>query len=115
MITARPICLVLLRQAAPNARSFALLNAGSSIAARMAMIAMTTSNSISVNPHSTFDFMIVLLAMVFIVIFFRDEFWRERLPLPPIQGPHKRFCAARSRQTQPEEQGRICRIDWDVS
>src|SRR6267142_7067264 len=49
MITARPICFSLLKQLIPSARSFALLNAGSSMAARMAIMAMTTSNSINVN------------------------------------------------------------------
>src|SRR5580704_15439879 len=47
---ARPICLLLLVQAIALALFLAALNAGSSIAARMAMIAMTTSSSISVNP-----------------------------------------------------------------
>ena len=37
-------------QAVVTARAFDLLNAGSSIPARMAMIAITTSSSISVNP-----------------------------------------------------------------
>src|SRR5258706_104735 len=49
MITARPICFSLLTQLIASALSFALLNAGSSMAARMAMMAMTTSNSIRVN------------------------------------------------------------------
>jgi len=40
---------VLLKQAIASPRSFALLKAGSNMAARMAMIAMTTSNSIKVN------------------------------------------------------------------
>src|SRR5947207_670344 len=40
----------LLRQPARRARSLALASAGRSIAARMAMIAITTSNSISVKP-----------------------------------------------------------------
>ena len=42
-------CRMLLRQLVAWALLLALDNAGSSIAARMAMIAMTTSNSISVN------------------------------------------------------------------
>ena len=37
----------------PCAFSFAFVNAGNSIAAKMAMIAMTTNNSISVNARYT--------------------------------------------------------------
>ena len=48
MVTAKLICLVLLIQAIAFARSFALLKAGKSIAARIAIIAITTSNSINV-------------------------------------------------------------------
>src|SRR6266481_10081301 len=47
---ARASCFWLLRQEAPVALSLARDKAGSNIAAKMAMIAMTTSNSISVNP-----------------------------------------------------------------
>jgi hypothetical protein len=46
---ATAICLLLLMQLAVLARSFALASAGNSIAARIAMMAMTTSNSIKVN------------------------------------------------------------------
>src|SRR5579859_3568785 len=42
-------CLMLLMQSICCARNFALDNAGSNIAAKMAIIAITTSNSISVN------------------------------------------------------------------
>ena len=56
-------------QAAPNARSFALLNAGSSMAAMIAMMVMTTSNSISVNPSSSRNGLIVSLSLVFMVVF----------------------------------------------
>src|SRR5882672_4192928 len=45
-----PICLLLLQQAMALALSLALANAGRSIAARIAMMAITTSNSISVKP-----------------------------------------------------------------
>ena len=48
MVTAKLICLVLLIQAIAFARSFALLKAGKSIAARIAIIAITTKSSISV-------------------------------------------------------------------
>src|SRR5262245_30931630 len=48
-LSAKAIWRLLLTQLIPLARSFARNNAGSSIAARMAMIAITTSNSISVN------------------------------------------------------------------
>src|SRR5580765_407420 len=49
MTHARESCFWLLRQAAPVALSFALDNAGSNIAARIAMIAITTRSSIKVN------------------------------------------------------------------
>jgi len=45
-----PSCFMLLTHEIPCARIFALANAGKSIAARMAMIAMTTNNSIKVKP-----------------------------------------------------------------
>ena len=41
---------MLLEHEIPWARSFALLNAGSSMAAKIAMMAMTTNSSINVNP-----------------------------------------------------------------
>ncbi len=44
----KPSCLRLFRQAMPVALVFARFNAGRSIAARMAMMAMTTSSSIRV-------------------------------------------------------------------
>src|SRR5436190_10739448 len=50
IIMARPICRLLLLQAMPLALSFARARAGSSMAARMAMMAMTTKSSIRVNP-----------------------------------------------------------------
>src|SRR3569833_1193015 len=43
-------CLVLFRQAIPSAFSLALAREGNNMAARMAMMAMTTRSSISVNP-----------------------------------------------------------------
>src|SRR4030095_15874420 len=46
--TPRPICLLLLRQVVCCAFVFALASAGRSIAARIAMIAITTRSSISV-------------------------------------------------------------------
>ena len=42
-------CLLLLKHWMPCALAFALLKAGRIIAAKIAMIAMTTNNSISVN------------------------------------------------------------------
>src|SRR6266702_3915564 len=47
---ARAICLLLLTQAIVLALALALAKAGSSIAARMAMMAITTSSSINVKP-----------------------------------------------------------------
>ena len=45
-------CLTLLRQVMRLARSLALASAGNNKAARMAMIAMTTSSSMRVKPRS---------------------------------------------------------------
>src|SRR5215471_5751884 len=50
IMNASPICLLLLTQAMPLAFSLALVSAGRSIAARIAMMAITTSNSIRVKP-----------------------------------------------------------------
>src|SRR5665213_1844080 len=51
MIQPRPSCFILLIHWMPCAFCLALDKAGSSIAARIAMMAMTTSNSIKVNPR----------------------------------------------------------------
>src|SRR5258708_37030339 len=50
IVNARPHCFRLLMQFVRLARSFAFAKAGKSIAARIAIMAMTTSNSISVKP-----------------------------------------------------------------
>src|ERR1043165_1245677 len=50
MTSARLICLLLLRQVTALALALALASAGSNNAARMAIIAITTSNSIKVKP-----------------------------------------------------------------
>ena len=47
---AKPICLRLFLHCVETACDLALAKAGNNIAARMAMMAMTTSNSIRVNP-----------------------------------------------------------------
>ena len=52
MIQATVICFVLFMQDIACALYFALDNAGNSIAAKIAMIAMTTRSSIKVNPRS---------------------------------------------------------------
>src|SRR5665213_4416392 len=49
MVNARAICFSLFKQKVCCALLLALAKAGSSIAARMAIMAMTTSNSMSVN------------------------------------------------------------------
>src|SRR6185295_1700785 len=54
MVKARPICLLLLAQAMLLAFSLARDRAGSSIAARIAIIAITTSSSISVKAAERF-------------------------------------------------------------
>lgn len=51
MNIAKVICFVLLMHLMPCALIFALESAGNNIAARIAMIAITTSNSIKVNPR----------------------------------------------------------------
>src|SRR5579864_3736886 len=58
---AREICLLLLMHLAVFARSFALASAGNSIAARIAMMAMTTSNSINVNARRSFVLCVFIL------------------------------------------------------
>src|SRR5436305_1149645 len=50
-MTPRPICLVLLRQEVLRAASLACAKTGNRIAARIAMIAITTSSSIRVNAN----------------------------------------------------------------
>src|SRR6266576_2043317 len=50
MFHERPSCRRLLRQIVPVALSLARVNAGSSMAARIAMMAMTTRSSIRVKP-----------------------------------------------------------------
>ena len=68
MMYPRPSCLPLLMHAMPCAFNLALPSAGNSSAARMAMMAMTTSNSISVNARfletwvEAIGFMIVVRA-----------------------------------------------------
>jgi hypothetical protein len=49
MIKAKPICLLLFMQDAACAFALAFAKAGNSIAAKMAMMAITTNSSISVN------------------------------------------------------------------
>src|SRR5437016_949450 len=49
ILNANPHCLLLLRQAVAWARALALERAGSSMAARIAIMAMTTRSSINVN------------------------------------------------------------------
>jgi hypothetical protein len=51
MVQASASCFWLLKHTAAVAFCFALLRAGNSIAARMAMMAITTSSSIRVNPE----------------------------------------------------------------
>ncbi len=53
MLADIPSCRMLLRQAMRLAASLARPKLGNSMAARMAMIAMTTSNSTSVNARAT--------------------------------------------------------------
>jgi hypothetical protein len=52
ILIAKPHCLRLLAHWARIAVALALLKAGNNMAARMAMMAMTTSNSIKVKPSA---------------------------------------------------------------
>src|SRR4051812_28638992 len=51
MLRPRPTCFMFDRQAAPRAFSRAWANTGKRIAAKMAIMAITTSSSIRVNPR----------------------------------------------------------------
>src|ERR1051325_9163210 len=64
------ICLTLLKHFTWFARALAFASAGRSIAARMAMIAMTTRSSISVNPLEARG-IVVGDFLTFILIFYR--------------------------------------------
>ena len=55
-----PNCFWLFKQLAPNALPLALAKAGNSIPAKMAMMAITTSSSISVNPFEYECFVFIL-------------------------------------------------------
>src|SRR4051812_25323022 len=62
IFNAKPHCLSLLQRVARCAAAFDRASAGSSIAAKSAMMAITTSNSINVNPRNIlFDFIDNLL------------------------------------------------------
>src|SRR5438045_1513734 len=56
-------CLWLLMQLVVSARSLALPSAGSNIAARMAMMAMTTNSSIKVKPRRAFGRMLQMKSL----------------------------------------------------
>src|SRR5438874_9130136 len=87
MFQARLTCLMLERQEAVRAFSRACANTGKRIAARIAMIAMTTRSSISVNARFLYDMMRALLE-------------RERETNAKTTG--KSFGAARSRYLSPQ-------------
>ena len=55
-----PNCFWLFKQLAPNALPLALAKAGKSMPAKIAMMAITTSNSISVNPFEYGYFVFIL-------------------------------------------------------
>src|SRR5262245_12218367 len=74
MFWANPNCLLLLTHCVRTALSFALERAGSSIAARMAMIAITTKSSINVKPH---DFGLLQRNGVFIGLILLRGFRRD--------------------------------------
>src|ERR1039458_257199 len=100
MITASPICFSLLKQLIASALSFALLSAGSSMAARMAMMAMTTSNSIRVKPRAGFVWLTVCMVIFSIKSRGGSDFLRRSRHLSVIY----------LRMTQAEEHCRICWI-----
>ena len=64
ILPARRICLLLLTQYASCALALARDNAGSSSAARIAMIAMTTSSSINVKAAGLWGFILVFMRIV---------------------------------------------------
>src|SRR5437660_4285273 len=94
---AKPICLRLLRQATRLPFSLALERTGRSIAARIAIMAMTTRSSIKVK--AAFGFRISALAMkdraarkVLALRLEAAEFWRRRIRLMTIMIP---ICTAK--------------------
>ena len=64
MILTRVICRRLLKHAACCALRFELASAGNNIAAKMAIMAMTTSNSIKVNPFAALKFFLMRVWMI---------------------------------------------------
>ena len=66
---AKPICLRLLTQLMRWARALARASAGNSMAARMAMMAMTTNNSMRVKAREDFRFLFIMTLLVYVFWF----------------------------------------------
>src|SRR5438105_14385973 len=64
IVKERPTCLRLFLHEMLWARAFALESAGRSSAAKTAMTAITTNNSIKVNPFSTRRFLFIIISIV---------------------------------------------------
>src|SRR3954465_5570003 len=74
MCRLRPSCFSLFMQVTRIALSFAFASAGNSIAARMAMMAITTNNSISVKAPAEREFERPVTEVRFAFFIFRDGF-----------------------------------------
>src|SRR5689334_5426470 len=104
---AKPICLKLLTQAIRAAFSLAVASAGRSIAARMAIMAITTSNSINVNAFRSSRWLDALQPATDLTrsIGFQLRFLCIHLPLPHGQGLHSNLIqssqTARARSDWP--------------
>src|SRR5947207_15564339 len=73
-------CLELFMHEVAWARAFALLSAGNNMLARIAMIAMTTSNSINVKPGCPRRQPALPAAPLFCSVFIDDLLFRARQP-----------------------------------
>jgi len=67
MFMAKPNCLLFPKQTVLRAFAFAFAKAGKSIAAKMAIMAMTTNSSIKVNPL-LWEVLVVILSLFIICI-----------------------------------------------
>jgi hypothetical protein len=75
----------LFRQLAPNALPLALAKAGKSMPAKIAMMAITTSNSISVNPFE-YGYFVFILKKAVKERYSHDQAWQALFP-PLGQAP----------------------------
>jgi hypothetical protein len=90
MALAMPICRMLLMQLVCLLFDFAFERAGSSIAARIAMIAITTNNSIKVNPAFLGSFLPIILNFALIITHLTLHVMRYTIQLPLFHMPAMR-------------------------